>query len=314
MMRCTKTMGTLKSSLLGAVLCLAFCTAFTLLGSGTVLGASPPPSIRISVAYRELVVGEPVIVRVCLFNPIRDTIRVFGHLEPNRGLVDFQVIDEDSSVFEYGKHKLVFSHWYFNRRLMDRLAPGDSLYGYVTLLYCVMRKPGTYNLIIYEPGTYWLRAVYHHWDIDVLSEPVEIHVSPTPSEELAARKLFLSKETLYFIGGDMESGANPASWEAYHELVTNYPESVFAKYAWYYMARVDRWGHKYERAIEEYNYLLSHFERFPYFEQAEIELIELEVTRMGGEKERLLALPEEYRRNVYLLRLLKRFGLVECLK
>lgn len=52
----------------------------------------------------------------------------------------------------------------------------------------------------------------------------------------------------------------------------------------------------------------------PYREQAEIELGQLEVTHMGGKKEVLLSLPEHYRCNVYLLRLLKQFGLFEARK
>ncbi len=269
--------------------------------------------LDLSVVKREVYVGEPVVLRIALVNGSDSTVRVPVLLHPSGRRLDILVSSERDSSVSYLKYHGHFVCWIPTYR---PLAPGDSLYGFVTLLYwdkgggeskfLMMPEPGRYLLTATYESSSWLGEVDLHSPaiIRLRSGEVEVLVKATPEGELEAREVFLSDNTDIFIKTDMEDYPPPVI-DAYSEVVARWPESVYAGYALYYLARIDFTRRDYKKAIEKYERLLSDYEGTPYWESARIELALSRVQGAGADMSILYELPRGYRRNRFLHRWLR---------
>lgn len=282
-----------------------FLVTLLFLLCGMICRAQTGLQMRICSMSKEVLVGEPVVLRVSLVNMGDNVVRIVPAFELSKGLIDFEIESKDSEAFHVKESRLLSISWFTDPRYWDQLALGDSLYGYVSLLYCQMRAPGTQNLILYEPGEYSIRASFCSDETTVLSNTIRIIVKEVPADEAAAQSAFLSKSVLWFVGSEMTS-IPQGTWDVYHTIARQWPSSVYAEYAWYYMAKIDLLEGRFVRAVEEYSTFLSEFPESPYSEQAEIEITECRIVGFGQDENLLLTLPEGYRHNVYLYRLIQR--------
>jgi hypothetical protein len=291
----------------GALLLMVVLVVMSMGGRCDVLAADGL-RLRISSQGDSLFLGEPLVVKVCLVNEGKGTARAIPLFDLRYGLVDFTIWDDPGNVFAMKPKRLYVTSWYMGSQPWTEIPPQDSSYGYVTLLYCQMRKPGTNNLIMFEPGAYRVKASFALGTMSLESNELQVRVLQTPCDQVEARRAFLSKETLWFVGTEMTSRPRGA-WDAYNDVVTCWPGSDYAGPALYYMARIDQLEKNFARATEEYDLFLSMYRGAPYSELAEIQRQETLVVGKAADRASLWGLPASYRRNAYLYYLLENLRL-----
>jgi len=255
-------------------------------------------------APAQIVVGEPLVVRVSIHNTASDTLMLIAYFDPPHGLVGISITDPSGNNF-LGRGGIHSITWLASsREYWDRIPPGDSLYGYVTLMHFSVRPPNEDGSVSFQLGEYVLRATYRFREIEIRSNEARVLLIETPDNQVAAREVFISGNTpdwtLLFSSEESGWHGMPRMRVAWEEVASTWPESIFGKYALYYLARLEQHLGNCDKAIEQYQRFLADYEGLPYSELAEVHIGECQAADRKQELELLLLLPEEYQRNAYV--------------
>ncbi|MFH1312589.1 MAG: TonB family protein [Candidatus Eisenbacteria bacterium] len=263
--------------------------------------------LNIEVPRDGIYLGEPLIVRVSLRNTGTDTLWLEALFDPPRGLTDFEITGPEGDIFNPGgvihEMQLVWT----SGRGSDVVAPGDSVYGFVTLMHFAVRAHDGSGPVDHMTGKYGITAAYKFYKLRATSNHAEFIVREPPVDQVAACRAFVSAHppdrTVLFPASDEWPPGNQA---AYQQVVTKWPQSVYAKHALYYLAWITEHLTDCETAARHYQVLLSDYEGSPYAEMAEINLADCGEMTPEDRLELLRSLPDGRHRNVKLHGLVKR--------
>lgn len=265
---------------------------------------------------KQIYVGEPLVVRIAVVNPGPDTAYYMPAFGPSYGVTDYIIKHQDGQgerLQKWWPHSITAI---FQPKRYPPIPPGDSLYAIRPLAFWGKGEPGLESAIFNRPGWYSVVATFRlqgrRGNIDLRSNKVTVFVHPTPEEEIAPRDLFVSLwREWFFYGAGYRSDVIR---EACTRIVREWPESAYAKYAFFYGARATWTEVDCDVADEEYERFLALYEPSMLSELAEIGLVACRVARNGEPASLFLDLPEEYRSNENLwgrLRKLRRQGKLE---
>lgn len=238
--------------------------------------------LRIELNNEGFLIGEPIVVTTKIVNTGSGAIRIYPSLNPGEGYLRFKVTSPDGT-----------SEWYRPSTLIDviysgkgrELLPGQHCYGRWNLVSGCRR--GHYTAP--TPGKYKLQAFYRspigHEEVfrgKLESNVVELQVVQPTGNDADALDLFRESNRFTQFGeaGDIYPyGAK----NALEQLVTLYPNSVYAKYARYYIAMTYVTGiwdqpctttgatvtHHWDRALEHFETLVENHRDFAYAEETQ---------------------------------------------
>lgn len=234
--------------------------------------------MHISLDKHSYVIGEPITATVTITNtgdkPVTDRWFAYARgfhlrLEDTTGKriamnVLFADIAQDitnwvktlspgemvSTSFEITRGDIVAGSAFFPRLACRRTESETRVPGYVV-------KPGTYRLV----ARHYLEL--NRWPGEPLNElraSVEFALRPADPQEQAVLSLFEAQPSFTGTGAD-ESQTNALA--VYAQIVSEYPKSVFAPYALYYIGRIRQQRGETAAALDAYSRLISDYQAFP---------------------------------------------------
>lgn len=232
-------------------------------------------------------VGEPVFIDIALKN----TSSTEGVKVSSEAIVETQYISLSiaRATGRFQKYDPGF-HFEPSRPLIE-LEPGNPI---------MRRQIVVYNAEIEDfafpsEGVYRINAVYHRFGKapDVKSNTIEIRISQPYGINASAMKLFKTKQVADLLMNISEESSAVRNLEI---LVTRYPNTIYGKYAQFYLARRQtreffsrKPNHK--RAVELYQNLIERDPSFPLASEIIFRLgISLYKTRNYGEAKKKLLL------------------------
>lgn len=288
-----------------AVTCLILL--LTMVGVGLASQDGQGIQLNIAVPREGIYLGEPLIARISLRNTGTDTLWLEALFDPARGLTAFEITDREGAIFTPGGVIHDIRPVWTSGRGSDVMIPGDSLYGFATFMHFAVRADDGTGLVDHMTGKYGIVARYSFYNLRATSNHAEFIVRKPPVDQIAAYRAFVSahlpQRTVLFPASDEWP---PGTQATYQQVATEWPHSVYAKHALYYLAWITQHLAGCESAGKHYHVILSDYPGSPYAEMAEINLADCEETAAEARLELLRSLPDGRQRNVRLSHLIKR--------
>jgi tetratricopeptide (TPR) repeat protein len=206
--------------------------------------------LRISVPKETFVQGEPVPIRVEIRNRSEEALELIPMFEPQYiySSLRFRVTDPEGETWTAEPSRQASIGWSI------RLNPGDRLTHTVLLHFGVVRGAGRF--VFRDTGKYAVEARYY----DVASsEPIGITIVEPKDLEIQARRLFTQEQGELTI----ELGATQGAVDSFRQIIREYPTSIFAPYASYYLGMHYQRRREYKQSIELLEGILTDHKHFP---------------------------------------------------
>jgi hypothetical protein len=240
---------------------------------------NPTTKLKLSIRTEknEYFQGEPINVVVSLKNISTDYINIINEdLGPGLGTLISALIDSSGYFLPVNAGCISVSYMIRPDYCGHTIAPGDSIAEilYTHYLGREYRKLSQQYEIGYvnyaDPGVYTLRVVYEWpfsngkrnciWSESVTSNDIEITIKELPEEEIEALRMFLRGKWHYcdedYLPRVESTDREVENYKHYSQLLKEFPTSVFAQYAKYYMA-LFQMNKDTELAIEYFEQLLQ---------------------------------------------------------
>ncbi len=278
----------------------------TMFGIGLASQDDQVVQLDITVPREGIYLGEPLIVRASLRNTGSDTLWLEALFDPARGLTDFEITDPEGDLFSPGGVIHDIRPVWISGRGSDVITPGDSLYGFATFMHFAVCAEEGLEPVDLLTGEYTIVARYSFYDLRATSNHAAFIDRQPPADQIVACRGFVSTHTpgrtaLF----QAEDDWPPSTQAAYQRVVTEWPQSIYAKHALYYLGWITQHLADCERAGTYYQVLLSDYQESPYSEMVKINLADCEETTPENRLELLRSLPDGCQRNVRLRHLIK---------
>jgi len=246
-----------------AVLLLSFATAGVCQSGNT-----PKLEMKISLPKSVFTIGEPVLINCEFTNVSNEDIAFFPRLATEFDFIGFTIKRPDGTIYNFAPG--VSAELNSDTTATPAVIPQGKTWNHVVnpIVGVIGKgKDSQLNFVMRTPGTYEITATYKNdieftkaniWRGKLTSNTVSLRVEAPTGDDAAAFSVWGSRDAWDYFA-DPGHSAGPKKIEAFKTLIQEYPNSVYALYANYYLAeayqRIN--PHRFEDAIAQYRVALD---------------------------------------------------------